>query len=80
MFAKFDLAALQNSLILQEIFLQCGNTNSHVCYAIVDKRCQFNSHYPDKNKQVANALDTIRRSLQREGADTDTFFCLEKKL
>ena len=35
MFAKFDLAALQNSLILQQIFLQCVSTNLHVYFTIV---------------------------------------------
>ena len=32
------------------------------------------------NNEVLNALDTIRRCLQCEGADMDTLFCLEKKL
>ena len=35
---------------------------------------------PPKNKEVLNALDTIRRCLQCEGADMDTVFRLEKHL
>ena len=30
---------------------------------------------PPKNREVSNALDTVRRRLQCEGAAMDTFFC-----
>ena len=91
MFTKFDLAALKNSLIMWQIFLQCGSTNSHVYFAIVGRKLkamtlkkkvlpiQF-SLPCQKNKKVLNALDTKWRCLQREGADMATFFRLEKKL
>ena len=80
MFAKFNLAALQNSLILQEIFLHCESTNSQAYFAIAGKRSQFILITPPKNKEVLSALDTIRRRLQCEGEDMDTFFRLEKQL
>jgi len=33
-----------------------------------------------KNRKVLYALDTIRRRLLFEGADMNTFFCLEKEM
>ena len=48
MFEKFNLAALQNSLILQQIFLHCASTNLNAYFAIAGKRCQLNSHHPAK--------------------------------
>ena len=32
---------------------------------------------PPKNKEMLNALNTIRRRLQCEGAAMDTFFCVK---
>ena len=45
-----------------------------------ESACQFNSHYPAKNKKVLNILDTTRRRLRCDGADIDTFFRLKKQL
>ena len=84
MFAKLDLAALQNSLILQKIFYrvraQSRTCTSQLSVAIesndIEKESADNSILiiRPKNKEVLNVLDTMRPRLKCEGADMDTFF------
>ena len=87
---KFDLAAVQNSLILKQIFYSvrakiCVCT-SQVSVLDVSEKMPFGSNdieeessgnlilIPPPKKEVLNTLDQNWRHLQREGADMDTSF------
>ena len=92
MFAKFILAALQNYLILQQIFY-CVRAQTCICRLFCNCRLQIESNdikeesaansifiILPKTKEVLNALDTIWQCLQCEGTDMETLFCLEKQI
>ena len=80
-FAKFNLAPLQNYLILQQIFcsvrIQIRTCRSQIESNDIEKESAAKSTLitTPKNEEVLTALVTIRRPLQCEGADIDIFIC-----
>ena len=93
MFAKFDLTALQNSVILQIFYCvraQIPTCTSQLSIFDVSEKIPFGSNdikeesaansiliTPRKNKEVLNAVNKMRRRLQCEGAGMDTFYLLK---
>ena len=60
--AKFDFAALQNSLILWPIFLQCASTNSQVYFAIVGSKSKAMT---SRKKALLIQFSLLRQKIEK---------------